>query len=310
MGLRRSGKTSIASVVFAKLSPSESLFLESTTRVHKTEVSSSSFVQFQVWDFPGQLDYFDSAFDSEKIFGDCGAVIFVLDSQDEYAEAMQKLHATLRHVHKVNPKVVLEVFIHKVDGLSDDHRIETQRDIQQKVMDALQDDGLEDIHPSFHLTSIFDHSIFEAMSKVIQKLIPHMDTLENLLDILISNCGMEKAFLIDVISKIYVATDSAPVDMQTYELCSDMIDVVMDLSGIYGLGENNNEMVAYDENSHSVMKLKKPNANFVLYMREVNKYLALVCIMKEESYNRAGVINYNFRHFKKAMHEVLKTKDK
>lgn len=54
----------------------------------------------------------------------------MLDSQDEYTEAMQKLHATLRHVHKVNPKVVLEVFIHKVDGLSDDQRIETQRDIQ------------------------------------------------------------------------------------------------------------------------------------------------------------------------------------
>jgi Ras-related GTP-binding protein C/D len=192
----------------------ESLFLESTTRVYKTDVSSSSFVQFQVWDFPGQLDYFDSAFDSEKIFGECGAVIFVLDSQDEYTEAMQKLHATLRHVHKVNPKVVLEVFIHKVDGLSDDQRIETQRDIQQKVMDALQDDGLEDIHPSFHLTSIFDHSIFEAMSKVIQKLIPHMDALENLLDLLISNCAMEKAFLIDVMSRLYVATDSAPVDMQ------------------------------------------------------------------------------------------------
>jgi Ras-related GTP-binding protein C/D len=272
-------------------------------------------VQFQVWDFPGQLDYLDSAFDSEKIFGDCGAVIFVLDSQDEYAEAMQKLHATLRHVHKVNPKVVLEVFIHKVDGLSDDQRIETQRDIQQKVMDALQDDGLDEIHPSFHLTSIFDHSIFEAMSKVIQKLIPHMDALENLLDLLISNCAMEKAFLIDVISKIYVATDSAPVDMQTYELCSDMIDVVMDLSSIYGTGDGsapaeNTAVVAYDENSHSVMKLKKPNGNMVLFMREVNKYLALVCVMKEESFNRAGVINYNFRHCRGALTEILKNREK
>lgn len=45
---------------------------------------------------------------------------------------------------------------------------------------------------------------------------------------------MEKAFLIDVASKIYVATDSSPVDMQTYELCSDMIDVVVDASCIYG----------------------------------------------------------------------------
>ena len=39
---------------------------------------------------------------------------------------------------------------------------------------------------SFHLTSIYDHSIFEAFSKVVQKLIPQLPTLENLLNILIS----------------------------------------------------------------------------------------------------------------------------
>ena len=48
------------------------------------------------------------------------------------------------------------------------------------------------------------------------------------------NSGIEKAFLFDVMSKIYIATDSSPVDMQCYELCCDMIDVVMDMSGIYG----------------------------------------------------------------------------
>ena len=35
-------------------------------------------------------------------------------------------------------------------------------------------------------------------------------------------------------SKIYIATDSRPVDMQSYELCCDMIDVVIDVSWIYG----------------------------------------------------------------------------
>lgn len=48
------------------------------------------------------------------------------------------------------------------------------------------------------------------------------------------NSGIEKAFLFDVVSKIYIATDSSPVDMQSYELCSDMIDVVIDISCIYG----------------------------------------------------------------------------
>lgn len=48
------------------------------------------------------------------------------------------------------------------------------------------------------------------------------------------NSGIEKAFLFDVVSKIYIATDCSPVDMQSYELCCDMIDVVIDLSSIYG----------------------------------------------------------------------------
>ena len=43
--------------------------------------------------------------------------------------------------------------------------------------------------------------------------------------------GIDKAFLFDVVSKIYIATDASAVDMQTYELCCDMIDVVIDLSG-------------------------------------------------------------------------------
>lgn len=50
----------------------------------------------------------------------------------------------------------------------------------------------------------------------------------------LQNSGIEKAFLFDVVSKIYIATDSSPVDMQSYELCCDMIDVVIDISCIYG----------------------------------------------------------------------------
>ena len=42
------------------------------------------------------------------------------------------------------------------------------------------------LHFSFYLTSIYDHSIFEAFSKVVQKLIPQLPTLENLLNIFIS----------------------------------------------------------------------------------------------------------------------------
>ena len=63
------------------------------------------------------------------------------------------------------------------------------------------------------LTSIYDHSIFEAMSKVVQKLIYPLEHIENMLNILVSATRMEKVFIFDVVSKIYVATDSSPVDI-------------------------------------------------------------------------------------------------
>ena len=49
-----------------------------------------------------------------------------------------------------------------MDGLSDDRKSEAQRDIHQRATDDLADAGLEGIHLSFYLTSIYDHSIFEV----------------------------------------------------------------------------------------------------------------------------------------------------
>ncbi|XP_064596951.1 ras-related GTP-binding protein C-like isoform X1 [Liolophura sinensis] len=313
MGLRRSGKSSIQKVVFHKMSPNETLFLESTNKIVKDDVSNSSFVQFQIWDFPGQIDFFDPTFDSEMIFGGCGALIYVIDAQDDYVEALARLHVTVSRAYKVNPEIKFEVFIHKVDGLSDDNKMETQRDIHQRANDELTDAGLENLHLSFYLTSIYDHSIFEAFSKVVQKLIPQLATLENLLNILISNSGIEKAFLFDVVSKIYIATDSSPVDMQSYELCCDMIDVVIDISCIYGIQNARNRIrddgdgSAFDTQSSSIIKL---NNATILYLREVNRYLALVCILREDSFDRQGLIDYNFHCFREAIQQVFEVRQK
>ena len=65
-------------------------------------------------------------------------------------------------------------------------------------------------------TSIFD-SVLEAFSRVVQK----MD---------------QNPYLFDVASKLYISTDlNPPVDMQSFELCSDMFDCILDVRGIYGL---------------------------------------------------------------------------
>ncbi|XP_015785327.1 ras-related GTP-binding protein C [Tetranychus urticae] len=301
MGLRRSGKSSIQKVVFHKMSPNETLFLENTNKIVKDDISNSSFVSFSIWDFPGQIDFFDPSFETENIFGGCGALVFVIDAQDDYVEALSKLHTTVTRAYKNNPNIKFEVFIHKVDGLSDDLKIDIQRDIQQRANDELLDDGFKNIHLSYYLTSIYDHSIFEAFSKVVQKLIPQLGTLENLLNIFISNSGVDKAFLFDVVSKIYIATDGSPVDMQSYELCCDMIDVVIDISCIYGI-KDDGEGATFDSNSSAIIKL---NNKTVLYLQEVNKFLALVCLISENNFEKQGLIQYNFYCFRDAIQQVF-----
>ncbi|PAA60391.1 hypothetical protein BOX15_Mlig000622g1, partial [Macrostomum lignano] len=203
MGMRRSGKSSIQKVVFHKMSPNETLFLESTCKIQKDEVSDCSFIQFSVWDVPGHIDYMNDVFDANDTFSSTGAIVFVIDAQDEYIDAIDRLKVLVSGAYSVNPKIKFEVFIHKVDGLSDEQKIETQCDITQRANDVLIDigNGNEVINIHYHLTTIYDHSIFEAFSKVVQKLIPHMGAFESLLNIFCNNSGLEKAFLFDVATK-------------------------------------------------------------------------------------------------------------
>ncbi|CDH53399.1 ras-related gtp binding c [Lichtheimia corymbifera JMRC:FSU:9682] len=356
MGLQRSGKSSIQRVVFGKMPPNDTLYLESTTKIQKEDITRS-FIDFQIWDFPGQINFFDMAYDSQEIFGAVGALIFVIDAQDDYTEALNRLYYTVTSAYRVNPNITFEVLIHKVDGLSDDYKIDTQRDVQQRMNDALADAQMEYIHLTYYLTSIYDHSIYEAFSKIIQKLIRELPTLENLLNVLCSNSGIDKAYLFDTLTKIYIATDSSPVDMQSYELCSDMIDVVIDIECIYGaqgsspnghlsiVDENGDEQEGGDDGGGGGMhpngngiaehtedgdidaeslrpaegtdqgeadasSLIKLDNGDVLYMREVNRLLVLICLLRHDNFEKHGLIDYNFQCFKEAVTEVFEFSQK
>jgi len=234
----------------------------------------------------------------------------VIDAQDEeaYRDAADYFVQIAKIAHRVNPRMAFDILIHKVDGdayVSEDAKSDCQRDIIQIITDELAEAKLS-IRPTFHLTSIYDHTIFEAFSKIVQKLIPQLPMLEKLLDSLVQSCGIIKTFLFDVVSKIYVATDSNPVDLQTYELCSDMIDVVIDVSCIYGL-RGKGDVLAYDADAASVIRLSNST---ILYLREVNKYLALVCMMPSDSFGKSGLVEYNFMCFKRAMTQLLEAKSR
>ena len=173
---------------------------------------------------------------------------------------------------------------------------------------------------AFSLTSIYDHSVFEAFSKVVTKsLVPQRKTLQRMLDALVAACDMEKSFLFDVSSKVYVATDSAPVDSASYELCADAIDVVLDVSSIYAPAKKGRSAEADGGDAPppadgaappAQSDDRKPRSNaasvtlsngMALVLDEVDQNLALVCLLRSENLEKRGLIDYNLSCFRAAL---------
>lgn len=299
MGLRRSGKSSICKVVFHNVQPLDTLYLESTMK--PTTENFKSLIDLAVVELPGQINVMEPSFyDFEKLFSSIGALVYVIDSQDEYLSALQNLAIIIKYAVSINPKIHIEVLIHKIDGLSEDFRLDTQRDIMQRVGDDLLDYGLEGVQISFYLTSIFDHSIYEAFSRIVQKLIYELPALESLLDLLMQYSNLDKVFLFDVNSKIYVATDSSPVDIQTYEACAEFIDVTVDLDGLY----EDKKALATDTGARCASRLQN---GMVLYLYQMIRGLALVAVSRIEDSDDStsiSVIDYNVAIFRKSLEKM------
>lgn len=304
MGLRRGGKSSICKVVFHNMQPLDTLYLESTSK--PTSEQFLSLIDLSVMELPGQLNYFEPTYDSERLFSSVGALVYVIDSQDEYLNALTNLSMIIEYAYSINPKIHIEVLIHKIDGLSEDYRIDAQRDIMQRTGDELLDLGLEGVQVSFYLTSIFDHSIYEAFSRIVQKLIPELPSLENMLDNLVAHSSIDKVFLFDVNSKIYVATDSSPVDIQTYEVCAEFIDITIDLDDLY-VDSDVDHGVKKDE----IKSISYLSNGSILYLKQMIRGLALVALIRNDEEGAEDkaenmdelltIIDYNVGLFKKAL---------
>lgn len=92
------------------MSPNETLFLESTNKIYKDDISGSSFVNFHIWDFPGQVDFFDPTFDYEMIFRGTGALIFVIDAQvNRHQENMRVIVLLFKLLTFIFPCTVWEL---------------------------------------------------------------------------------------------------------------------------------------------------------------------------------------------------------
>ncbi|KAK5077369.1 GTP-binding protein gtr2 [Exophiala xenobiotica] len=263
-----------------------------------------SFIDFQVWDFPGGLDYFDPTFDTTLIFKDIRALIWVVNTQDDYTDSLARLTATIINLQSTFSHINVEVFVHKTDSLNEEYRSDIFQGIVQRVRDDLNVAGFINLKITYHLTSIYDSSISEALSNVIQKLVPVLDVLQNLLNTLIDNSGMVKAYLFDILSKIYVASDTRPVDSDIYEICANYIDLTVDFSNLYNYQRDSPKVLG--EQMEEVESSMTFDDGTMVYLKEMDKHLCLVTVIKnKEAKDKKGMIDYNVHIFQEALKTVF-----
>lgn len=285
LGPRRAGKSSLCKVVYQSFQPNDTLFLAPTTRTQKLPVQT--FQRLEIWDVPGSVLH---EFAPNTVGGNAApaasetalnvswrevsAIIFVVDAQDDYFDALSRLNQVILRAYQNNPEIHFHIFINKVDGLSDDYKYDTQRDIEQRVFEELidsshefQDSSMEplrlenEVNLRFHLTSVFDSSVFVAFSRIQQglmqseggsgqvtdpragldteqqpspeRVISLYEAVEMACNTLCSSCSLEKAYLFDVPSRTFVGCDSSPFDLPLFDVMFQYTKFLTEFSDLY-----------------------------------------------------------------------------
>ncbi|KAF9007572.1 Gtr1/RagA G protein conserved region-domain-containing protein [Cyathus striatus] len=225
----RAGKSSIYQVLFNDLPSKQSFYLEATMRIQKHTIDT--VIPLEIWDCPGNITVETLGAPLSQF----ATMIFVIDIRDLYNQPISKLVEFIVAAYHQNPNIYLEVFVHKAEKLQEDDKIENFRQIHERVSDRLLDISpeYEQMQLNFHLTSVYDHSLHEAFSRVLHKLIDSLPYLEELLNVFCANSQSPKAFLFDTKSRLYVATDASPVDSATHNLCCDYLQMLNSFGPLY-----------------------------------------------------------------------------
>ena len=247
-GMNKVGKTSIIRVIFNKMHPQDTQYIDSTVEPEMSEVEFKGFYKFNIMDFPGAYEASDIKPSEKEILMDCGAVIYVAHSRPDYIhETSKQLKEFYKLMMDLNPSASLNIFFHQsdIDFYNEDKMNESMRilmDSVESIIDpSFQNTGASKQKIAYYHTSIYDASIIESMSKVIKQLVEtKFEHLGNMMNDISTACNLDKVYLFDMVTKIFFSSDFVPLDMDNFALCADMLDVYMDFSCIYGEKQDNN----------------------------------------------------------------------
>ncbi|UCC20356.1 MAG: hypothetical protein JSV62_03445 [Promethearchaeota archaeon] len=268
MGLSNAGKTCIYERVFEGKKPWELIHQTATKGISYRDYEIGELTKPMIWDLGGQQQYLDEYHGPlrKNIFRKASILLYVVDitDYDRFDNAKDEFEWSANQILSFNPNAKLNVFLHKSDLIHD------KDSVVSHIKKAFSENISQEI--IFHLTSIFDESLFKAWSDIIRELSPKSIFINSILNQLKHQNGVKDALVIEKTSGLACGST---IDLNEEDLIIGMISLlIVTIDKV----TNNMEMDNFRE-----FKLKT-DTNSIL-MTDINQDLLLGIILKNDFSN-------------------------
>ena len=139
---------------------------------------------FNLWDCGGQDNFMDNYFmvQRDTIFKNVEVVIYVFDveePEEKLKKSLQYWQRAVNSVEQYNENGFIFVLLHKIDKLP----MENQKrilDNKVKEINAVVENSKVKVK-RFFTTSIWDETLYQAWSQIVQELIPNREQIHKTL---------------------------------------------------------------------------------------------------------------------------------
>jgi len=283
MGLSNAGKTCIYERVFEGRKPWELIHQTATKGITYKDYEIGPMTKPMIWDLGGQQQYLDEYHGPlrKNIFRKASILLYVVDvtDYDRFDNARIEFEWGVNQILSFNPNAKLNVFLHKSDLIHDKDSIVSH--IKKEYAKNLSHEI------TYHLTSIFDESLFKAWSDIIRELSPKSTFINSILRQFKKQKGVKDAMVIERYSGLTCGSTIDPFDE----------DIVV---GMISLLIVTIEKVTKNMELEKFKEFKLETDSSSILLTNVNEDLILVVILSREASN-----NNLFEEIEEVAEEVI-----
>lgn len=326
-----SGKTSIKRVVFDKIPPYEvesNKLNKQTNHYYNSQVYSFGYCKLNITEFPSSFSLAKNSKEAENFLIKCDILIFVIDYKKYNLSTKDQTDFFKNNILPIINKfksISLYVFIHNIDNyntntiLQSQYNDEIQTSIIKTYSEYYKTTNSDEFKKKFFKTSIYNSTLYEAFSSILQNTLSSNKNLLILIDQVCKNSYIDNGYLFDIKNKFCLAYYSELKKVNIFDICLNMIDFALEMSNIYEESDSKNDDNIkndinvndnFDEDLDYSLEMKNfknglPDSKSIVFFKYIYNNLALISIISKEKYEKKHLIEHNINILKKGIISIF-----